>query len=399
MTWGEARGLSMWLVIWPHDYLAQTMTGSWVNLWTANSYNTLLPNATTFYSDSTCWKYQAKMYRYIIARWGYSRAIGGWQTIDEIAGTDGWVADRASGNAWMKKMGAFFQANDPYNHPTTASNEITGDTAMTCTNMENYGGTTPANWNSLVTKLWNGYTKPALTGESTSSNDHQNLWSCLASGEAATPFMWQFNQGWTAARSANFPPLATFVSDIPFAKLTNLSQAQVTVSGATAYGIKSNEAVWGWLTGAFSGKSLSVAGVANNTYTLTWFNTTAGTVISTNSVTVSGGTLTATVPTTSVADIAFKALGPVQVVAEDTRKSADFRPIIAYRRGVVRLLSPVAANSVMHIMTAQGRVIAQRTIRDANVTAVPVGRLSEGVYFVKITSGGKNLLQRLTVGY
>jgi hypothetical protein len=175
----------------------------------------------------------------------------------------------------------------------------------------------------------------------------------------------------------------------------------VTVSGATAYGIKSNEAVWGWMTGAFSGKSLSVAGVANGTFTFTWFNTTAGTVISTSSVTVSGGTLTATVPTTSVADIAFKALAPlpVQVFAADARKSAEYRPIIAYGHGIIRLLSPVATNSVMQIMTAQGRVVAQRTIPDANMTAVPVGSLSEGVYFVKITSGGKNLLQRLTVGY
>jgi len=194
--------------------------------------------------------------------------------------------------------------------------------------------------------------------------------------------------------------LATFVADIPFAKLTNLSQAQVTVSGATAYGIKSNQAVWGWLNGAFSGKSLSVAGVANGTFTLTWFNTTTGTVISTSSVTISGGALTATVPTTSVADIAFKAISPTAaILAGNTREPVDSRPIIAYRQGAIHLLSPVAANSVMHIITAQGRLVAQRTISDANATAVPVGSLGEGVYFVKITSAGKELLQRLTVGY
>ena len=403
MTWGEARGLSMWLVIWPHDYLAQTMPGSWVNLWTANSYNTLLPNAKTFFSDSTCWKYQQKMYRYIIARWGYSRAIEGWQTIDEISGTDGYVANQASGQAWIRKMGAFFQANDPYQHPTNASMGSywpVGDSSMSCTNTENYGNTAAAGWQTLVTQLWNGFTKPAMTGESGSGNDHATIWSGLSMGEAATPFMWQFNQGWPQSRSQNFPALATFVADIPFAKLTNLSQAQVTVSGATAYGIKSNQAVWGWLNGAFSGKSLSVAGVANGTFTLTWFNTTTGTVISTSSVTISGGALTATVPTTSVADIAFKAISPTAaILAGNTREPVDSRPIIAYRQGAIHLLSPVAANSVMHIITAQGRLVAQRTISDANATAVPVGSLGEGVYFVKITSAGKELLQRLTVGY
>jgi len=27
----------------------------------------------------------------MIARWGYSRALESWQTVDEIGGTDGWV--------------------------------------------------------------------------------------------------------------------------------------------------------------------------------------------------------------------------------------------------------------------------------------------------------------------
>jgi hypothetical protein len=52
----------------------------------------------------------------------------------------------------------------------------------------------------------------------------------------------------------------------------------------------------------------------------------------------------------------------------------------------------------MQILTAQGRVVAERTIPDAKATVVSVERLNDGVYFVKITSGGKNLRQRLIVG-
>jgi len=403
MTWGEARGLSMWMVIWPHDYLAQTMPGSWVNLWSANSYNTLLPNAKTFYSDSACWQYQTKMYRYIIARWGYSRAIEGWQLIDEISGTDGWVADQASGEAWIKKMGAFFQANDPFNHPTQASQGgywPTADSATTCTNTENYGNTAPAGWEGIVPQLWNGWTKPALTGEAGGGNDHASIWSCLGLGEAATPFMWQFNQGWPLSRSQNFPALATFVSGIDFARLTNLSQAKVTVSGgATVFGIKSDQATFGWMTGTFSGQNLVVTGMPNVAYSIEWFNSTSsgGTVISTTSATATGGALTAAIPATTLADIAFRITPPTAVLAGDLRKSADSRTIIAYRHGIVCLRSPVAANSVMRIMNVQGRVIVQRIIPDANTTAVPVGRLNEGVYFVKIASGGNVLVQHLTV--
>jgi hypothetical protein len=174
----------------------------------------------------------------------------------------------------------------------------------------------------------------------------------------------------------------------------------VTVSGATAYGIKSDQVTWGWLNGAFSGKSLVVTGMANVTYSVTWFNSTnsGGTVISTATVAATGGTLTASIPTTTLADIAFKLTPPTTVLAGDTRK-AEPRPLIAYRSGAIRLLTPVAARSVVQIMTALGRVVAERTIPDAKATTVAVGRLNDGVYFVKITSGAKILLQRLTVGY
>ena len=177
MTWGEARGLSMWMVIWPHDYLAQTMPGSWVNLWTANSYNTLLPNAKTFYSDSTCWKYQQKMYRYIIARWGYSRAMEGWQTIDEISGTDGYVADQASGQAWIRKMGAFFQANDPFQHPTHASIGSIGPSGFV-DDMHQFGKLRRHRGRQLADPCYaimERFTKPAMTGESGSGNDHATI--------------------------------------------------------------------------------------------------------------------------------------------------------------------------------------------------------------------------------
>ena len=41
------------------------------------------------------WKYQEKLYRYFIARWGYSRALAIWFIIDEVNGTDGWATETA----------------------------------------------------------------------------------------------------------------------------------------------------------------------------------------------------------------------------------------------------------------------------------------------------------------
>ena len=31
-----------------------------------------------------CWVYQQKLYRYMLARWGYSRSLGIWELVNEI---------------------------------------------------------------------------------------------------------------------------------------------------------------------------------------------------------------------------------------------------------------------------------------------------------------------------
>jgi hypothetical protein len=59
----------------------------------------------------------------------------------------------------------------------------------------------------------------------------------------------------------------------------------------------------------------------------------------------------------------------------------------------------MAENSVMDIMTAQGRIVAHCKVTGAKPTIVPVGRFGEGVYFVRIASGNRNTLQRLLLKY
>jgi hypothetical protein len=410
INWSEADGLAIFLVIWPHDYLGSTMPGSWADKWSSNAYGSVV-SCANFYTDATSWSYQQKLYRYLIARYGYSRALGSWQTVDEIQGTDGGASINSSspatagGNAWVLKMHDFFHANDPFNHPTNAS--LGGwwpysDSVNDLSNTENYGSETATSLASIVQQMWNRFTKPAIIGESGMSDPHTNLWATLATGIAVTPLMWQFNQGWSASITAQFPPLAAFVKDIEFAGLTSPAQATVTVSGATAYGIKSDEVAFGWMTGSFSGKSLSVAGMANKTYTLTWFDCTAGTAISSSSVTVANGTLTATVPTTSVANIAFKALSPVSSpvqVAQGPGQVIQFRsaPNIAYENGALLLRGPIDENSAIVITTALGSTVARYTVTDAKVSRLPIRRLGQGVYFAGITSGNNKTMQRILV--
>ena len=406
IAWSEARGLTMVLVIWPHDYLASTMPGSWTDAWSSNAYNSIV-SCANFYSDSTSWSYQQKQYRYIIARWGYSRALGGWQTVDEIQGTDG--ASGLSGTspvtqptaAWIIKIADFFHANDPFKHPTDASgygaNWAVSNQANDMVNVETYGGGSAAGEASICKSMWNQIAKPCMSGESGSDSAHVRIWASFANGISMTPMMWQLNQGLSTTALEAFPPFATFIADIDFAHYTNLTQATVTVSGSTGYGMKCDQGTYGWMAAGSSGKTLSVAGLPNKTYTLTFFDCTAGTVLSTSSVTVTNGTLNATVPTTSAADIAFKAFMPVQVVAQRVPQELQLNPVITYQNGALHFLRPLSEPGIVDITTALGSSVARYNVTDAKVNTVPVRRLGQGVYFVGITSGNNKIMQRLLV--
>ena len=403
----ETLGLRMILVLWPHDYLGESMVPGWTEQWSDHTpYASVVDKAGDFYGDSTAWKYEQKEYRYIIARYSYHQSLGGWQTIDEINGTDGWVSNQSAANAWTTKMADYFHTNDPFKHPTEASEAndywAHGDSVNDLTNTENYNSTTAASWASLIQKLWNGNKKPAIVGESTNSNAHTNLWATLATGIAITPLMWQFNANtsvWPTSISANWAPVVSFIKGINFAGLTNLKQATVTVTGATVYGISSDQITFGWITGTFSGKSLSATGLANGASAFEWWNTTAGTVLSSSAVTVTGGALTAAIPTSTAADIAFKIISPAGVgVVEHTASWApDSKQAIVYGHGALRLLLPLSGESGITVTSIQGRLIVHCTVTGPSLTAIPIGKLEPGVYFAKVASGNKTYAQKFSV--
>jgi hypothetical protein len=302
-------------------------------------------------------------------------------------------------------MANFFQTNDLFKHPTNASGGSYwphGDSVNDFSNTENYGSTTAASWASIIQKLWNGYLKPAIVGESTNSNAHINLWSTLSTGIAITPLMWQFNANssvWSPTITANWPPVVAFVKGINFAGLTNLKQAIATVTGATAYGISSDQITFGWITGTFSGKSLSATGLANGASTLEWWNTTAGTIVSTSAVTVTGGALTAAIPASTAADIAFKIISPAGVgtLHNNSPLAGNDQQAISYEHGALRLTHPLSGSAEITITSVQGRAVARLTISGTNISSVPFDRMKSGVYFARITSGKGSLVQKVIV--
>ncbi len=96
----EERDMVLSLNLWFHSYLSETVWGGGNVRWYVNPYKQVT-EAKDFYRSEEAWKYQEKLYRYMIARYGYSRALALWFIVDEVNGTDGWVKV----TAWLQLNG------------------------------------------------------------------------------------------------------------------------------------------------------------------------------------------------------------------------------------------------------------------------------------------------------
>ena len=165
-------------------------------------------------------------------------------------------------------------------------------------------------------KLWSGNQKPAIVGESTNSNAHINLWATLChrhSHHATHVAIQRKLIGMVRHYFGKLAARCCFYQGNKFCRVDQPDTGELTVTGATVYGISSDQITFGWITGTFSGKSLSATGLANGGSTVEWWNTTAGTMLSSSTATVTGGALTTTIPTSTEADIAFKIISPAGV--------------------------------------------------------------------------------------
>lgn len=234
----QKKNVFLIFTVWDHPQLRDD-THSWgTGNWTLNGFSKL-GSIDSFFTSDESWVWQQNFYRYIIARWGYSPAIGMWQTASEINGTNAY--DQT--NPWHEKVNAYFVENDPYRHPTTASmsgdvNWPEGHAVMDAPQVHLYdfkNGALPADavkaaavlahWTRL---MWDQAEKPNWVGEfGVPSNQdypelfHNSIWAALASGAAMTPAEWNSGGPWgemTQEMNADLGRLAQFVADIPLVK-------------------------------------------------------------------------------------------------------------------------------------------------------------------------------------
>ncbi len=342
----EERDMILSLNIWFHSFLSETVWGGGNIRWYANPYQQIT-GAKDFYRSELAWKYQEKLYRYIIARWGYSRALGIWFIIDEVNGTDGWVTgDSLAAAGWGRKVHNYLKANDPYNHPTTgtrsggirefwhegyqifdiAAREIyeaqgfpinktsTLDSASVNPLTDSY-----RNYADQNQKLWHGYGKPVINGETGWDHTfyepampgylamyHNALWVTLATGSAMTPFWWAYSR-MTNDNVVNqqMTSIRRFTDRIPFSKLTDVSPATVKTLRGDAYGMKSNEMIFGWIVNCdadVAGEKVTVSSIKNGKYILRLYHTWRGRFIEEKEVECIDGTITFSPPYMRITD-------------------------------------------------------------------------------------------------
>lgn len=336
----EERDMLLSLNLWFHSYLSETVWGGGNVRWYTNPYMQIT-SAKDFYRSELAWKYQEKLYRYFIARYSYSRALGIWFIVDEVNGTEGWASgDSLAASNWGQKVHSYFKTNDPYNHPTTGTrsggiNEFwhqgyqTFDIAareiyeaqgfqINKTSTLDSAAVNPlkssySNYAQENRKLWNGYEKPVINGETGWDHTfyepsmpgylsmyHNALWVTLATGSAMTPFWWAHSRMINDnVLTAQITGIAKFTGQIPFNRLTGIRSASINSTKGDSYGIQSNEVVFGWVVNPVTdvaGDNITVSSLNNGKYKLRIFHTWRGEFIDEKELTCTNESLTFSVP-------------------------------------------------------------------------------------------------------
>jgi hypothetical protein len=338
----ERTNIQLYLAVWAHIDL-RDLSHSWGDgRWESDNPFQLIPcTATTFFTNSTSWQYQQNLYRYIIARWGYSRAIGWWHTITEIDGTCAYSND----SAWHYKINDYFQKNDPFRHPTTASKSnnlwAQGFVWMDSPQVHIYGENNAADSTRVsgamairTQQMWSQYsTKPNVVGEfgtqvmnSQPTHQHNATWAGVCTGAAIAPLVWHDGGSWGDMGSAEYATMKVvraYISDIPFSKM-NLQPATISVNTTSmaVYGMKDTTFCYLWIQDSTPAETITnlpvtISGLNNGAYSVYWWDTWSGVTVLAQTEYAVGGTVRMFAPSFK-RDIAAKMYRVADAVAQTT---------------------------------------------------------------------------------
>ncbi len=121
----DQAGIHFQMTLQHHGQYSTTVDPNWSD----NPYNTanggFLSDPVNFFTDATAKALTQRKLRYIVARWGYSPAIMGWELFNEVQFTDaGQTGQWGIIQAWHDEMAGFLRSQDSYHHLITTSSVL-----------------------------------------------------------------------------------------------------------------------------------------------------------------------------------------------------------------------------------------------------------------------------------
>jgi hypothetical protein len=295
--------------------------------WVRNPYNTInggpCSTAASFFSNATAKNIYKKKLRYFIARWGYHTNLGViefFNEVDHLYDDDDAEVPAADIVSWHDEMATYLKGIDPFEHLVTTSlgykwiPSVWNVSNLDFTQTHPYGATDNAY--STITSYISNFGKPYVMEEfgydwvsaGTSSNHylfrrelHMGMWRGMFSPTPVLPMVWwwenlaYYNDWDVFGATANFSNQITADSD---GLLMPLSINAIT--NFEIMGVQTTGKMYAWLrnksSSTISTASLTIPGVQNGTYEVSFYNTWSGAYSSPLTVNVTAGILSVPIP-------------------------------------------------------------------------------------------------------
>ncbi len=199
----EQAGVSFQMTLQHHGQYSTTVNPNW----NENPYNTanggFLSSAQLFFTDATAKALTKRKYRYIVARWGYSPAVMGWELFNEVQFTDAANNGQWSNiGAWHDEMAQFIRAQDFYQHLITTSSDLSQPIWNQCDYYQHHdypGGDLIGAFRGPPGVPNGQPVKPIFAGECDRNSTvfygfHAPLWAGLMNGQGGAEEQWYGDQ-------------------------------------------------------------------------------------------------------------------------------------------------------------------------------------------------------------
>lgn len=302
--------------------------------WDSSPYNVVnggyLQSPAEFWTDARAKEDTKKLYRYYIARYGYSRNILNWEIMNEIGEASPYNGSDAK--AWANEIADYMHAADPYRHLVSLSSktfieEVYEAASLDFISIHSYvwGNEYASSAAAVTTLVHDTYGKPVMIGEIGASSMsaelnfatdpkglvmRQTAWTAPMSGSAGGGMMWWWVTVNAEKYFGNLTPAIEYFKLLPatFMTMQNLADGDFTVTAdkeATnirSVGFKSDTAVYAYLydvrynyglrnPSTFTGAGVTYTGMQDGAYTVRIFDAQNGGVLSTVDATSTDGKL------------------------------------------------------------------------------------------------------------